>query len=1520
MQALRQCDGGRAQCIVMVRDDFWLAVSRFLRELEVRLVEGENSALADLFDTDHARKVLAAFGRAFDKLPDDSQEITPEQKSFLKQSVTGLAEEAKVVCVRLALFAEMMKSKPWTPATLKQVGGTKGVGVTFLEETFSASTSPPEHRYHQKAARAVLKDLLPDSGADIKGHMRSYAQLLAASGYGKRTKDFEELVRILDGDIRLITPTDPEGKEDEGRTQVEGKSALLSADETAPSDPATLRFYQLTHDYLVPALRSWLTRKQKETRRGRAELKLADASATWNSKPKNRFLPSWWEHVGIRLFTDKKKWTEPQRKMMAKAGRTHGLRASGILLLLCAAGAACWAIRHNILAERERVEARSLDQRNLTRAQAPEDSLEKLHLALALVDQDERQVEHLYERLATSTPSQFPVIRDALAKYQDRLRDRLWKTVAGREPDPDHRRLRAAAALGKYDPTNARWRDEAPEVASQLVAVNPVFLGAWQDALRPVASFLAPTLAKLCNDSDQGELPRDLATSLVVDYAQDDPEILTQALIAADAKTFAALFPALQRHGQVAIDKLRSVIERKLEPTWDDPPLDPSWQKPDATAKGAIESSGGMLTERFAYGPDLSWEDFLRLAESLRARGYRPTRVRPWRNSVAQSGPGAPRPRVAAVWTRDAKRWELQVDVAKDQLPASETPAERDGLVIADAAVLPSFDGSEPAFVLLWSEPDGPGEQRRLLVDLSEPEFIKAQGDLASEGFISQLAIGVWTDTMRERRYLGIWSTQGPPSEAFPAYTGFERLEQPQWDVAVASANRLPDPLDRFRKLAQEIANLPENARERPDVRLARAQALFHLGQMEEALLDLNLLAGEESIANRIDFLRYRAWTLARRGKAEDARSELAKYLEREQESSIRSYSRVLVAAFLGERDELAKRLDEAVTAAGENPNSLYNAACAAAMAAPAIEKLDRDHARQLTDLALDLLSKAIAKGFKDATNLREDVDLASLRDDERFTELFWRLAPPERYAAVWRANTDFETKLDPEAQSPRDGQPEGKPQTPLDRARDLAAQGYRPIAIAVDVGSGSPDPALAPTEGLPTSNVTIVWRRPLVPDAAKEQLAQRQATAAAALLRFEAGKAKSAQDTTSLDSLFAHSPDPRVRSYMLRRLAPYGVDPASLFQRLAIESDVSRRRALILGIGEFARSVSLSDEQRSAAITDLAARYSDDPDPGVHGAAEWSLRQLGATDEITQARGAYSTGEPVGDRHWYLTKTGAPSATDPSTEAPSPVLSLSFAIVSADEFLMGSPQSEAERFDRPNGEDEALHRQKIGRTFAIGTHEVTVAQYEAFRADHPFNRKTAQEPDAPANPISWYGAISYCNWLSQQEGLPPEEWCYEPNQAVGGGLTLYPDYLRRSGYRLPTEAEWEFACRAGARTARYFGETDALLGEYAWYSKNSLDRWMAPVGGRKPNDFGLFDMLGNANEWCLERAERYDYESAWLEDGERPVPLNNSQTRIIRGSSFLNHAPSLRSAARDYFVPPTQVGDLGFRVARTIP
>ena len=378
-------------------------------------------------------------------------------------------------------------------------------------------------------------------------------------------------------------------------------------------------------------------------------------------------------------------------------------------------------------------------------------------------------------------------------------------------------------------------------------------------------------------------------------------------------------------------------------------------------------------------------------------------------------------------------------------------------------------------------------------------------------------------------------------------------------------------------------------------------------------------------------------------------------------------------------------------------------------------------------------------------------------------------------------------------------------------------------------------------------------------------------------------------------------------------------MDPQSLITQLQQVSDTSRQRSLILGLGEFARAKLLSPEQQAAVITDLAKRYADDPAPGIHGAAEWTLRQLGADTAIGEVRAAYSTGTVVGDRRWYLTKTGGIPTS--SSGLPSPASSLTFAIIQAeDEFLMGSPVSEAERFGGPTGKNEIRHRRRIGRRFAIGMHEITTAQFRAFRSDHKFDRTKAREEDSPANMITWYDAAAYCNWLSKEEGLPPEQWCYDPAQPFAEGMPLVADYLQRTGYRLLSEAEWEYACRAGTTTSGYFGETETLLGEYGWYTKTSGDKWMLPVGSLRPNGVGLFDMQGNVNEWCQDAALLYDTDLARMGDKEQSGKLDNSSTRVLHGGSFYGYASVVRSAFRFTDLPAYRVNYFGFRAARTYP
>jgi serine/threonine protein kinase/formylglycine-generating enzyme required for sulfatase activity/energy-coupling factor transporter ATP-binding protein EcfA2 len=581
VEALRQCDGSRVQCIVMVRDDFWMAATRFMRELEIRLLEGQNSAAVDLFPVRHAEKVLGAFGRAFEPLPERLGDAAEEQKQFLEQAVAGLAEDGKVVCVRLALFAEMMKGKPWTLAALKEVGGAEGVGMTFLEETFSASTAPPEHRYHQKAARAVLKALLPESGSNIKGHMRSHAELLAASGYADRPKDFDDLLRILDGEIRLITPTDPAGNE--------------AAEDSVSQVQFGERYYQLTHDYLVPSLREWLTRKQRETRKGRAELRLAERAALWNAKPENRHLPSLGESLRIRFLTDRKNWTGPQRKMMGQAGRVHGIRCGVVAAVLVVAGVVGMSVRNAVVEKQNATRAEgfvdALVKADIAQvpsivldlepyrawadpllkaefAQAAEDSRQRLNMALALLPVEATQVEYLYARLLAAEPDEVAVIRDALASHQGELLERLWSVVETPEKGPGHERLRAAAALVEYDPRNPRWDKAGGPIVKELVSVNPIFLGSWSEEFRPVKARLLGPLADVYREQQPDRTAeRTLATNLLADYAADQPRVLADLLMDADQQQFVIIYRKLKERGEEGLPLLQAEIKKPLPDT-----------------------------------------------------------------------------------------------------------------------------------------------------------------------------------------------------------------------------------------------------------------------------------------------------------------------------------------------------------------------------------------------------------------------------------------------------------------------------------------------------------------------------------------------------------------------------------------------------------------------------------------------------------------------------------------------------------------------------------------------------------------------------------------------------------------------------------------------------------------------------------------------------------------------------------------------------------------------------------------
>lgn len=214
--------------------------------------------------------------------------------------------------------------------------------------------------------------------------------------------------------------------------------------------------------------------------------------------------------------------------------------------------------------------------------------------------------------------------------------------------------------------------------------------------------------------------------------------------------------------------------------------------------------------------------------------------------------------------------------------------------------------------------------------------------------------------------------------------------------------------------------------------------------------------------------------------------------------------------------------------------------------------------------------------------------------------------------------------------------------------------------------------------------------------------------------------------------------------------------------------------------------------------------------------------------------------------------------------------------------------------------------------SFEIGKYQVTQELYESVMGKNPSRFKGSNRP---VETVSWYDAVEFCNKLSKKDGLEP---CYsinkkrkDPNNISGRdelNWTVRCDFSA-NGYRLPTEAEWEFAARGGNKSEGYEYAGSDDLDEVAWYWNDETQN----VGQKKPNELGIYDMSGNVCEWCWDWYGDYDFE-----DDTDPIGASSGAGRVIRGGGCYDGASYCRVAVRGNYSPGNSYYNLGFRVVRS--
>ena len=396
--------------------------------------------------------------------------------------------------------------------------------------------------------------------------------------------------------------------------------------------------------------------------------------------------------------------------------------------------------------------------------------------------------------------------------------------------------------------------------------------------------------------------------------------------------------------------------------------------------------------------------------------------------------------------------------------------------------------------------------------------------------------------------------------------------------------------------------------------------------------------------------------------------------------------------------------------------------------------------------------------------------------------------------------------------------------------------------------------------------------------------------------------------DPEAAKSMLALDADPQYRTAFIHGYASWHGNLLDLPALLRAARSGPFRSGLCSAVATLDPAL-LSGAERQALREVLAELYTREEDSGSHAAAGQALRRWRSyLPALRKSR------RPATGREWFVNKQG-----------------MTMVRVHPGTFTMGDP-------DEDNTTDAMpAHRVTLQRPYFLCDREVSVDLFRLFATDrdHPEKEKPqgwapkpkiSPEGGCPAQRISWHEAVLFCNWLSRKEGRTP---CYERASRARGkdpdgkklvSFDVWRCDFAADGYRLPTEAEWEYACRAGTATHYVFGNDETLLSRYGVYSSGF---WIptAPGGSLLPNGWGFFDMHGNVWEWCWDWYGSYSGTAQADPGGPEQSKAGEGYTdcRVVRGGGVCNSSGDWRSASRGYVHHLFRSGNTGFRVACTI-